>query len=522
MSTTKPEVVYLPAIFRSIRQGQVRIPAFQRGFVWEAKQIIELLESVYRSYPIGSLLFWQIDVGQMLTDKRTDNPFPHPDVQGTVDFVLDGMQRASSLFGAFHAPTNPGRRDAFDISFDLKQQKFVHSTEASRTAISLRVLFSPRELLAEQARLGILPDGAQLVDRTLELQRVFQEYLLPVVRIGDRTVDEVVEIFERVNSTGTRLSAVDFMRALTWSSDFDLSQQLSVLKTYSEKWNFDLTQDTLAKIVALSLGVVPIGARMLELRSMTAKALTKGISDTRQALQHALGYLTTKFGIGSYDFVPYEGQVLVLASLARARKADIPDWFAKWYWTVSFAEAMQGRPDDTIARQALGATSDPDAALTEHFSLDPLDLRTRTIRKGAALGMSIVAALASQPAASVISGEAIDREEFLAGYELDCLGTVFTKEEVDAVTEPPPRGNRVIANIVLLAAEERRPVPKSDSIKEAIVNLARTKKGRAALLSQCIDEVCVAAVEENDAGAFLDARAQLLYQLAAELAGALD
>jgi uncharacterized protein with ParB-like and HNH nuclease domain len=268
-------VVYLPAIFRSIREGKVRIPAFQRGFVWEAKQIVELLESVYRSYPIGSLLFWQIDVGEMLTDKRTDNPFPHPDVQGIVDFVLDGMQRVSSLFGAFHAPISVPKKDAFDIFFDLNAQKFVHSSEAPRTAISLRVLFSPRDLLAEQARLGNLPDGSRLVDRTLELQRVFQEYLLPVVRIGDRTPAEVVEIFERVNSTGTRLSAVDFMRALTWSSDFDLSQQLEALKNFAERWNFELSQDTLAKTVALSLGVVPVGARMLELRKMNAKALKK-------------------------------------------------------------------------------------------------------------------------------------------------------------------------------------------------------------------------------------------------------
>jgi hypothetical protein len=208
--------------------------------------------------------------------------------------------------------------------------------------------------------------------------------------------------------------------------------------------------------------------------------------------------------------------------LAKARGAAIPGWFAGWYWTVSFSEAMQGRPDDTIARQALGVSSDPDSELTEHFSLVASDLRTRTIRKGAALGMSVVAALACRPAASVMSGEVIDRDEFLAGYELDCLGTVFTKEEIDSVTAPPPRGNRVIANVVLLASHERRPVPKSDAIKAAIVKLAKSKRGRIALMTQCIDDACVSAIASGDAASFLDARSELLYAHASALAGESD
>ena len=54
-----PEVQHLPTLLRRVQAGEIRVPAFQRDYVWTEKQIIELLESIYNGYPIGSLLFWQ-------------------------------------------------------------------------------------------------------------------------------------------------------------------------------------------------------------------------------------------------------------------------------------------------------------------------------------------------------------------------------------------------------------------------------------------------------------------------------
>ncbi len=177
-ATTKPEVVYLPAIFKSIRSGRIRIPAFQRGFVWKPKQVIELLESVYKSYPIGSLLFWEVDAAEMRTDSGPEVPLPHPDVAGVVDFVLDGMQRVSSLYGAFHAWSRSPEKDPFALVFDLRDRHFLHHSERTESSVSLRVLFSPKELLQEQARLNDLPSGEDLIDASINLQNIFQQFIV--------------------------------------------------------------------------------------------------------------------------------------------------------------------------------------------------------------------------------------------------------------------------------------------------------------------------------------------------------
>ncbi len=55
-TSVKPEVVFVEELLADIRNGQLRIPRFQRPFVWEPRRMRNLFDSIYKSYPIGSLL----------------------------------------------------------------------------------------------------------------------------------------------------------------------------------------------------------------------------------------------------------------------------------------------------------------------------------------------------------------------------------------------------------------------------------------------------------------------------------
>lgn len=516
MSTPKPEVLYLPAIFREIRQGRTRVPAFQRGFVWNQNQILELLESIYKSYPIGSLLFWNIDVSEMRTDSSEESPLPHPEVQGTVDFILDGMQRITSLYGAFHSDQRLSN-DIFDIVFDLKEQLFKHRAYANSQCISLRVILTPKDLLAEQARLGALPNGDLLIERTLELQRAFQEYLIPVVRIGQRSPSEVVEIFERINNTGTRLDAVDFMRALTWSDSFDLSDALDNLAGIAANEGYEVPLDTLAKLIALFLDIVPTGSEMLKLRGIDPSRLQEAAKQCESSLKCALGFLARELHFLGYDYLPYEGQFLIISSLAESVGSDFPKWLLPWIWSVSFSESMQGRPDTTIARMALSIKKNPAIPLRENLTLAPDDLTSRIVRKGAALSMAIVSAMATRPACSVLTGHEISITETMVGFGPDLLAPIFSKRDLEEAGVSPSSGARLIANVVILDTSERRPRPNPKMLQAGILNLAEQEAGLDLLDTQCIDKRCVEAIKNADVISFLGFRADQMYKLAGRL-----
>tara|TARA_R110002072_G_scaffold94742_2_gene209118 strand:- start:833 stop:2401 length:1569 start_codon:yes stop_codon:yes gene_type:complete len=515
----KPEVLYIPAIFRDIKSGKIRIPMFQRGFVWKQTQLLELLESVHRGYPIGSLLFWNVDSEEMKTDFSADLPFPHPPIEGNVDFVLDGMQRVSSLFGAFHdRPAVPVERDPFAVVYDLSDQVFLPASKRNEACVDLRSVFSPRLMLSEHSRLSELANAESLIDRVLDLQRSFQEYLIPIVRIGDRTPREVVQIFERVNSTGTRLSAVDFMRALTWSNQFDLNQALDLLRSITFMAGFVVPKDTVAKTIALSMGVIPTSEEMLELRNKTPSELDLGVAETRSALTSAVAYLRHEVGALSYDYVPYEGQFLVVtAAAAGYPTSPLPAWLQPWFWRVGFSEAFQGTPDHAVAKLGLAAKSGSE--LPEQFNLTTDSIRGRPVRKGAALAMTTVAAMATTPARSVFTGIDIS-ETILAGYTSKAIAPIFGRTDLATTLTPTPRTERILSNIVLLGPDERRPFPTPERVQEAILALAGTPAGVAALTTQCIDQACITALEYGDCAAFLTARAEALLQRARELAQA--
>ena len=84
-----------------MEEGDIKIPAFQRGFVWKQNQVIDLLDSIYNDYPIGSILLWNSN--DRLKSSRNIGGFeiPERDDQYPVNYVLDGQQRLSAIYGTF-------------------------------------------------------------------------------------------------------------------------------------------------------------------------------------------------------------------------------------------------------------------------------------------------------------------------------------------------------------------------------------------------------------------------------------
>jgi hypothetical protein len=140
-------------ILEQIDSGQIRIPVFQRGFIWDADHVAKLLDSIYKGYPFGSLLFWL--TGERLVAERTLGPFglPDPTKKHPVYYVLDGQQRVTSLFVTFQTehklPDDPSWRSVyFDVlaKEDMQQSQFLalenNDVEPARH-FPLSTLFDP-------------------------------------------------------------------------------------------------------------------------------------------------------------------------------------------------------------------------------------------------------------------------------------------------------------------------------------------------------------------------------------------
>ncbi len=81
-------------ILNNVDNEALALPVFQRGYVWKRRQVKDLMNSLYRGYPVGSLLTWTTRVEQ--AEVRGDN---QTGKSGAIDLLLDGQQRVTSLYG---------------------------------------------------------------------------------------------------------------------------------------------------------------------------------------------------------------------------------------------------------------------------------------------------------------------------------------------------------------------------------------------------------------------------------------
>jgi len=126
----KPDSMHFDELMLKIRNGHIRIPDFQREFVWERSQIISLLDSVYQHFPIGSFLFWQTE-DDIQSYRRIGEVELRTDKGKAVQYVLDGQQRLTSLFASLEqakiAYQVNGKKvtKKLEIYFDLDEEQFV-------------------------------------------------------------------------------------------------------------------------------------------------------------------------------------------------------------------------------------------------------------------------------------------------------------------------------------------------------------------------------------------------------------
>lgn len=114
----------ISTILDQIDMGSIALPEFQRGYVWNRDQVRDLMYSLYRSYPVGSLLVWGTKTEQASKHARGGDQLS----SGSVKLLLDGQQRITSLYGIIRGKPPKffeGNAQAFTgLYFNLEDETF--------------------------------------------------------------------------------------------------------------------------------------------------------------------------------------------------------------------------------------------------------------------------------------------------------------------------------------------------------------------------------------------------------------
>ena len=226
-------------ILDQIDLGSMALPEFQRGYVWNRDQVRGLMRSLYRRYPVGGLLVWVT---------RTDEAVARgePALQpGTVKLLLDGQQRITSLYGIIRGKPPQffdGNAQAFaDLYFNLEDEVFefyrstimkdnplwVDVTELMQSGVGgLIQRYIGREEF--EGKIDVYLNRLNAIDGIKSIDLHTEE-----VTGEDKTVDVVVDIFNRVNSGGTKLSKGDLALAKVCA---EWPEARAEMKVRLDKW----------------------------------------------------------------------------------------------------------------------------------------------------------------------------------------------------------------------------------------------------------------------------------------------
>ena len=330
--------------------GAMALPKFQRGYVWNRDQVRGLMESLYQRHPVGSLLVW-VTPSDSADHRGTQSLSP-----GVVRLLLDGQQRITSLYGIIRGKPPAffdGSKRAFtDLYFNIDTEEF-RFYQATRMKgdprwIDVSVLMQKGDdgLGAHISELSAIPELATKIrDYIGRLSRVLgiREIELHTEEVtgSDKTVDVVVDIFNRVNSGGTKLSQGDLALAKICGSWPEGREAMQAILTRWKQNGYTFSLDLLLRILN---AVVTGEARFSYLHNRSTEEIQDGLKRAEKAVDSALNMISGRFGL-DHDRVFFGRYALpVMARYIDRRGGHLSgaqerDRLLAWY----FQSAMWGR-----------------------------------------------------------------------------------------------------------------------------------------------------------------------------------
>lgn len=257
----------LAQLLREAAEGELQLPDFQRGWVWDDAHIVSLLASISLSYPIGAVMTLSAGNPDVKFRCRTLEGVEGKDSVAATKLLLDGQQRLTSLYGALMSKEPVVTRDSRgrdvqrhyyvdidaaigpDVDRETDAIIGVPEDKIEKADFGRRVVrdLSSRErevaegmfpldclfdssALKEWKRLYQAPEGQPLTDRWAKWDRfedVFidpiEQYQVAEIKLSKSTTKEAVcRVFEKVNTGGVTLTVFELLTATFAADDFSL------------------------------------------------------------------------------------------------------------------------------------------------------------------------------------------------------------------------------------------------------------------------------------------------------------
>lgn len=343
------EVIFLGNLVERIVAGKIRVPRFQRAFVWKQADLHALLESILRGFPIGSILVWDTEE-RIASTERVGPVTIGPPPAGSVGYLLDGQQRVSTLVGTLRLTDEmEATVDQIDWSVycDLDTMEFHRAPKDGIKPhhFPVRSLLNTAGFFEAGRRIQEVNDSAQnqrWLDEADRLANAFRNYQLPLVHIREADLESAVTVFARLNRTGRKMSADEMVSALTYQEgQFHLAQKLTDFQAELVPrgfGNIDRVFLLRAVLAALDRDIYAKDWADIMVKPEIRKKLPDAFEEAAKGVRRALEFLK-ELGVTSDRLLPYGLQLVLLGEFFRRCPEptdSVVELLTRWFWVTSF------------------------------------------------------------------------------------------------------------------------------------------------------------------------------------------
>jgi len=425
----------------SLMKKNYQIPTFQREIVWDRNRVKGLWDSIYKFYPIGSILVWKTDTKLQNHRSIGGHIIAEEDNRTEFQYILDGQQRTTSLPTSLYGGKIEGKGN-FDpmLYFDLTvedededdddsyKKRFLFWDEIDDRDGTFKPNMGKMKRYTEGLIVKLqdvkldfgrierkLQEGAYsdydhpIRVRLRQIRAVLDNYRISFIELKGIQVSRVCQIFERINQAGQPLNIFDIVVAKTFrtktedKSGFYLREIIEDFRKDTEGNYKDLDDLTYLQILAVLIKRNIDGSRINNitdryLNNIRAEQIEAIWPHAKEALLKLFDFFENHLHLKGPKLIPYRYFYMTLSSYFYDHSNPNYNFLKKYFWYHSFHN------EDLLSNTTklwqhvdfLGEEKNGVSPPFERFLVDKNRLRTSSYSSRGRLSRAILSLLANQ------------------------------------------------------------------------------------------------------------------------------
>jgi len=359
----KPDSKKYTDLISEIQKGQIKIPKFQRDFVWSIEKTAKLLDSILKGYPIGTFILWETN--ERLNDIKNIGNLKLPPVPDDVkvQYVLDGQQRITSLYAAFLGANiqKEGEKKItnysliyVDLEGDIEDndKQLIVSEEPDNAYVTLNEVLNFNDNLLE-IKEKYTDEQFKLIH---QYSQTFSTYDFSTIVLRKEDIDSAIEVFTRINTGGQTLTLFEIMAAKTYDEEqhFDMQDRFQNLLKELEVSKYNtISSSVILNVLGLILSKNKECKRKVVLQLDKQKIIDTW-DNVISALKESIDYFRSVYRIPVSTLLPYDSLLVPFSYFFYYQnekpKGNQIKYLEEFFWRMSLSYRYSSSSESKLAQ----------------------------------------------------------------------------------------------------------------------------------------------------------------------------